>query len=64
MDKLVLDGEETILDSTFSLRWVEQVDGPSYPVLYQNGKRIVKKWRLKLDFESPEDPFGGNANTN
>lgn len=64
MQILNIEGKDILLNANFSLRWVEQADGPSYPVLYQNGKRIVKKWRLKLDFESPEDPFGGNANTN
>lgn len=64
MQNLNIEGKNIELDATFSLRWVEQADGPAYPVLYKNGKRVVKEWRLKLDFDSPEDPFGGNANTN
>lgn len=64
MQELFIDGEKIVVDSTFSLRWVEQADGPAFPVLYRNGKRVVKKWNLVLNFDSPEDPFGGNANTN
>jgi hypothetical protein len=64
MQNLTIDGKDVNLDSTYSLRWVEQADGPSYPVLYKNGKRIVKAWTIHLTFASPEDPFGGNANTN
>lgn len=64
LQNLNVDGKEILIDATYSLRWVEQADGPSYPVLYQNGKRVVKKWSLSLTFDSPEDPFGGNANTN
>lgn len=64
MQNLTIDGKDVNLDSTYSLRWVEQSDGPAYPVLYKNGKRIVKAWAINLNFDSPEDPFGGNANTN
>lgn len=64
MQHLYIDGQTVILDSTFSLRWVEQADGPAFPVLYRHGKRIVKAWKIVMDCESPEDPFGGNANTN
>lgn len=64
MQNLSIDGSKVILDATYSMRWVEQIDGPAIPVLYRNGKRVVKEWNLKLEFHSPEDPFGGNANTN
>lgn len=64
MQQLHIDGESVVLDSTFSIRWVEQAGGPAFPVLYRYGKRIVKSWKLVLDYDSPEDPFGGNANTN
>lgn len=64
MQKLIIEDQEVFVDSSYCIRWVETTQGISYPVLYKNGKRIVKKWGLKFDFESPEDPFGGNANTN
>jgi hypothetical protein len=64
MQSLSVDGKDLLIDSTYSLRWVEQKDGPAYPVLYQNGKRIIKKWSIRLSFDCPDDPFGGNANTN
>ena len=63
-DKLIINNQPVSIDASFSLRWVEQKDGEAYPVLYQNGKRVVKAWRIDLQFESPEDPFGSNANTN
>lgn len=63
-DKLIINNQPVSLDASFSLRWVEQEDGEAYPVLYQNGKRIVKAWNINIQFASPEDPFGGNANTN
>jgi len=64
MQKLIVDNVVHEMDASFSLRWVEQIDGPAYPVLYRHGKRVVKSWSLFLEFNSPEDPFGGNANTN
>ncbi len=64
MQELTIDGKQIVLDATFSIRWVEQKNGPAFPVLYQNGKRIVKRWNLIINYDSPEDPFGGNANTN
>jgi hypothetical protein len=63
MDELVIDGQSVVLNATFSLRWVEQISGSAYPVLYRNGKRVVKNWKLKIDFEMPTDETGGNANT-
>lgn len=64
MQKLIVEGKIVDLDSSYSMRWVEQTDGQAYPVLYKNGKRVVKGWSLVLNYISPEDPFGGNANTN
>jgi hypothetical protein len=64
MQNLVIDGIIHQIDASFSLRWVEQENGQPYPVLYKNGKRVVKSWSLVLNYISPEDPFGGNANTN
>ena len=42
MQKLYINGENIIIDSTYTLRWVENVDKPAIPVLYKNDKRFVK----------------------
>ena len=42
----------------FTLRWTEGT-----PVLYRNGYRVTKGWKLTLDVNTPPDPHGGNANT-
>ena len=62
-DDLIIDGEKIVLNATFSLRWVEKIDGRAYPVLYRNGKRVIKNWKLKVNFEMPADETGGNSNT-
>jgi hypothetical protein len=64
MQTLMIDGMVVKFDATYSIRWVERIDGSSYPVLYKNGKRVVKSWKITLEHDEPEDPFGGNANTN
>lgn len=46
----------------YSLRWVQRGDR-SLPVLYRDGRRITRAWRLGLDVDVPADPSGGNANT-
>lgn len=45
--------------SKYGLRWTS--DGT--PVLYFDGKRVVKPWKLSIDVDMPADPHGGNANT-
>lgn len=62
--ELVIDGVPTLVDANYSMRWVERLDGSAYPVLYFRGKRIVKSWQIRLMHNMPEDPDGGNANTN
>lgn len=62
--KLEIDGIEEKISSIYSMRWVDVIDGDSFPVLYKNGKRVVKSWKLSMSYNSPEDEFGGNANTN
>lgn len=61
--KLEIDGQEQKLTSIYSMRWVDQLDKESYPVLYKNGKRVVKSWSISMSYNSTADEFGGNANT-
>ncbi len=61
--KLEIDGQEQKLTSIYSMRWVDVIDGEPYPVLYKNGKRVVKSWNISMSYNSPADEFGGNANT-
>jgi hypothetical protein len=61
--KLEIDGKEEILSAIYSMRWVETIDGSAYPVLYKNGKRVVKSWSISMCYNSLADEFGGNANT-
>lgn len=60
---LEIDGDPQVLSSIFAIRWVDCENSEPHPVLYKNGKRVVKSWRISLYFESPPDEFGGNANT-
>jgi len=61
---LWIEGKKVFLSADYSMRWTETSDAHSYPVLYYKGKRVVKNWTIDLLFNSPEDEFGGNANTN
>ncbi len=62
-NELIIDGEPFNLSSQFVIRWVDIVEGKSIPVLYRNGKRVVKAWSLNYSCYSKEDLDGGNANT-
>lgn len=62
--EVIIDGVPIKIDANYSLRWVEKSDAPAFPVLYFRGKRVVKSWQIKLWHNMPEDPYGGNANTN
>ena len=64
MQKLIVDGQLIEMNSFYSMRWVERIDQQAFPVLYKNGKRVVKSWSIVLEPDEPEDPCGGNANTN
>lgn len=44
----------------YALRWVA---GDYEPVLYQDGKRVTKRWSLDINIESVADPGGESANT-
>jgi hypothetical protein len=33
------------------------------PVLYEDGRRVVKAWRANLSLERARDEYGPNANT-
>lgn len=61
---LWIEGKKVFLSADYCMRWTETSDGHSYPILYYKGKRVVKNWTIDLFFNSPEDEFGGNANTN
>ena len=56
---LEVDGKEETELWRFTVRWGMK-DGP---VLYRNGYRVTKGWKLTLDVDIPPDPHGGNANT-
>ncbi len=60
---VVVDGRKIADLHTITLRWVALEDGRSEPTLYENGKRVVKPWRIDLRFSAPADPSGENANT-
>lgn len=61
--ELVIDGEPFKLSSQFCLRWYDTPEGNSVPVLYRNGKRVVKSWNLNYSCSSQADLEGANANT-
>jgi FkbM family methyltransferase len=61
--RLVLDGVEAPLGANDVLRWQARPGGLVQPVLYRDGRRVTRSWRLELTVEAPADPCGGNANT-
>lgn len=63
MTNLWIDDKQVKVTADYSLRWVEVEGGEAYPVLYHFGKRITRAWRIDMCYDSPEDPYGGNANT-
>jgi hypothetical protein len=56
--KIVTDGQ-----SHYTLRFVEQADGTFRPVLYHDGKRVTKPWRVTMSYEDAGDPGGASVNT-
>jgi hypothetical protein len=62
-NQLLINGIKTKIDAKICIRWVENIDGSAYPVLYKNGKRVVEEWSIILEHQEPADPYGGNANT-
>jgi len=44
-----------------ALRWTANPDGEPIPVLYLDGKRVVKPWRATLDVSMPEDLRGSSS---
>jgi hypothetical protein len=47
----------------YSLMFCIGKDGLSFPVLYVDGRRVVKRWKLELTADIPEDKYGPNGNT-
>ena len=62
-NQLIIDGVETPFDHTLALRWYNTPEGKSIPVLYRNGKRVIKAWAVVYSAVSKEDILGGCANT-
>lgn len=59
---LEIEGERQKDLYRFTIRWTNTDDMP-IPVLYCDGKRVTKAWRLTLRVEAGPDEYGGNANT-
>ncbi len=59
---LMVDEERQTDLHRFVIRWTASDAGPT-PVLYCDGKRVTKSWRLALSADAGEDEHGGNANT-
>lgn len=63
-NKLLIENKEIPIDSKIAIRWHDTKEGKSVATLYLNGKRVTKPWEIVFSCYSPEDPNGGNANTN
>ena len=61
--KLIIDGYQVPLMDDCSIRFYHPEGGPAEAVLYRKGRRVTKAWMLYLKADVPEDPYGGNANT-
>jgi hypothetical protein len=62
--EMVIDGVRVAAQDLHRcvLRFVQTPDGVQ-PVLYWDGKRVVKSWRVEMSCFVSADPSGGNANT-
>lgn len=58
MHELIIDGVPAALSAAYTLRFVELPEGGAAPVLYHHGRRVIRRWSLRLEHEQPEDRFG------
>ena len=56
--KLTVDGQETKANADYSLLFVNHPDGSATPVLYFQGRRVIKSWSLELCHAEPADRWG------
>ena len=55
---LAVDGHETLAGANYALRFVDYPDRPATPVLYFQGRRVIKSWTLEMFHLEPADPWG------
>lgn len=55
---LSIDGSTVTVTADYSLRFVQYPDRPAEPVLYLQGRRVIKAWTLQLSHQQPADPWG------
>ena len=56
--ELTIEEEVIPLTARYSLMFLEQPDGPATPVLYFDGRRVIRAWSLKIKHAQPADQWG------
>lgn len=62
MTHLEVDGEPVMDLTAYDFRWYGK-PGEEQCSLYFHGRRVIKAWKLTMDVDNPQDPYGENANT-
>jgi hypothetical protein len=61
--RISIDGRDVVPGPAWALRWVDRESGGAAPVLYRDGKRVTRQWRLEAMIDQAVDAHAGNANT-
>lgn len=56
--ELKIEDEAAPLSARYSLRFVEHPGRPATPVLYYDGRRVIRAWSLELKHAQPADRWG------
>ena len=56
--ELKIEDEAVPLSARYSLRFVEHPGRSATPVLYYDGRRVIRAWSLRLEHSQPADGWG------
>jgi hypothetical protein len=56
--ELRIEGELIALSARYSLRFLEHADRAATPVLYYDGRRVIRGWSLHVEHDQPADRWG------
>ena len=56
--ELKIEDEAVPLSGRYSHRFVEHPERPATPVLYYDGRRVIRAWSLRLEHSQPADRWG------
>ena len=56
--ELKIEGEPVSLTARYSLRFLEHAGRAATPVLYYDGRRVIRGWSLHVEHVQPGDRWG------